>query len=198
MIEPISGKPQIRVGLVQINNSYSNQNYLPLSVGLIQAYCLKHLPRPQDYHFLLPVYARIPVDRAVQEMREADIVFFSTYVWNFRISLESARRLKEEKPESVIVFGGPHVPDRGVEEYHRRYPFIDLACHGEGESLPAISDADFQVATQPQNAITKCVERDSHVIGHSLAYHDPGTAVRRIVFEQQGAAFRGKLFQAAF
>lgn len=135
MAEPISGKSQIRVGLVQINNSYSNQNYLPLSVGLLQAYCLKHLKEPQAVEFLLPVYSRLPVDRVVGHVREADAVFFSTYVWNFRISLESARRLKEQRPETVIIFGGPHVPDHGVEEFHRRYPFIDLACHGEGEAV---------------------------------------------------------------
>lgn len=145
MAEPISGKPKIRVGLVQINNSYSNQNYLPLSVGLLQAYCLKHLQDPRAFQFLLPVYSRIPVDRVVQEMREADIVFFSTYVWNFRISLESARLLKQEKPGVVIVFGGPHVPDRGVEEYHRRYPFIDLACHGEGEAVACSILENFPV-----------------------------------------------------
>ena len=125
----------VRVGLVQINNSYSNQNYLPLSVGLLQAYCLKHLKDPRAVEFLLPVYSRLPVDRVVRQVREADVVFFSTYVWNFRISLESARRLKEERPEALIVFGGPHVPDHGVEEFHRRYPFIDLACHGEGEAV---------------------------------------------------------------
>lgn len=124
----------MKVGLVQINNSYSGQNYLPLSVGLLQAYCQRHLA-PGDCEFLLPVYSRIPVERIVAQVEEADIVFFSTYVWNFRISLESAKLLKERKPEIVIVFGGPHVPDRDVEAYHQRYPFIDLACHGEGEAV---------------------------------------------------------------
>ena len=32
----------------------------------------------------------------------------------------------------LIVFGGPHVPDR-AEAFLRDNPFIDLACHGEGE-----------------------------------------------------------------
>ncbi len=40
------------------------------------------------------------------------MVGFSTYVWNGRISLEIARRLKALKPGIVIVFGGPHVPDQ--------------------------------------------------------------------------------------
>src|SRR5205814_6210739 len=30
------------------------------------------------------------------------------------------------------VFGGPHVPDR-VEGFLESHPFVDVACHGEGE-----------------------------------------------------------------
>jgi tRNA A37 methylthiotransferase MiaB len=122
-----------RVGLVQINNSFSNQNYLPLSVGMLQAYAQKYLPEPTLYEFLLPIYARGPVGAAVERLEDTDIVFFSTYVWNFRISLEIARRLKARRPATVIVFGGPHVPDR-VESFLREHRFIDVACHGEGEA----------------------------------------------------------------
>ena len=120
------------MGLVQINNSFSGQNYLPLSVGMLQAYAQKHLTSPGNYEFLLPIYQRMPVEETVQELLGAGIVFFSTYVWNFRISLEIARALKARAPDTVTAFGGPHVPDK-VEGFLRQYPFVDLACHGEGE-----------------------------------------------------------------
>jgi radical SAM superfamily enzyme YgiQ (UPF0313 family) len=61
-------------------------------------------------------------------------VLVSTYVWNIRISLEIAKRLKLRKPEVLIVFGGPQVPERD-EEFLKKHPFIDLACHGEGEQV---------------------------------------------------------------
>ena len=125
-------EPSMTVGLVQINNSFSNQNYLPLSVGLLQAYAQTHLQRPERVRFLLPLYTRVPVERAVQHLEEADIVFFSLYVWNFRISVEVAKALKQRKPNVIVVFGGPHVPDRD-ETLLQQYPFLDLACHGEGE-----------------------------------------------------------------
>ena len=126
---------QVQVGLVQINNSFSGQNYLPLAIGMLQAYAQQHLREPQRYQFQLPVYTRVPVPQAVRQLQGADIVMFSIYVWNFRISLEIAKTLKERHPEIVIVFGGPHVPDRREqdESFMRRYPFIDVACHGEGE-----------------------------------------------------------------
>ena len=118
-----------KVGLVQINNSFSGQNYLPLSAGLLQGYAQTHLKHPEQYEFLLPLYRRMPVEEAMHRLDPADVVLFSTYVWDIRISLEIARGLKERKPETLIVFGGPQVPDRS-EEYLRRHPFIDLACHG--------------------------------------------------------------------
>lgn len=125
----------IKVGLVQINNSFSGQNYLPYAVAILQAYAQTYAKAPERYEFLLPVYSRIPVSQAVQNLQGAHVVAFSTYVWNIKISLEIARRIKQQNPETLIVFGGPQVPDRSSEEFMRRYPFIDVACHGEGEAL---------------------------------------------------------------
>ena len=129
----ISGNhKKTRVGLVQVNNSFSEQHYLPLSVGVIQAYALRYLSQPDSYEFLLPIYRRVPVEDALEQLQGVDIAFFSTYVWNYRMSLEIARRLKGQQPNAVIAFGGPQVPDH-AEEFLREHPFIDLACHGEGE-----------------------------------------------------------------
>jgi radical SAM superfamily enzyme YgiQ (UPF0313 family) len=124
----------IKVGLVQINNSFSNQNYLPLSVGMLQAYAQAFLKQPDRFQFMLPLYKRVPVQHAVEELQYADLVLISVYVWNFRISLKIAEALKSRRSETVIVFGGPHVPERD-DTFLKRYPFIDIACHGEGEQV---------------------------------------------------------------
>jgi radical SAM superfamily enzyme YgiQ (UPF0313 family) len=134
-LEPVAdNKTPLRVGLVQINNSFSGQNYMPYSAGLLQAYAMKNARHPQRYDFQLPIYSRIPVAKAVEQLKDADVVGFSTYVWNIRISLEIARRLKALKPEMLIVFGGPQVPDRS-EAFLREHRFIDFAVHGEGEAV---------------------------------------------------------------
>jgi radical SAM superfamily enzyme YgiQ (UPF0313 family) len=134
-LEPsVDNTTRLRVGLVQINNSFSGQNYLPYSAGLLQAYAAKNARHPERYDFGMPIYSRIPVAGAVEALRDADVVGFSTYVWNIRISLEIARRLKALKPAMLIVFGGPQVPDRS-EAFLREHPFIDLAVHGEGEAV---------------------------------------------------------------
>ena len=123
---------ELKIGLVQINNSFSGQNYLPYSIALLQTYVQKFSPNPERYEFLTPLYKRVRIADAVEQLKGADIVGFSTYVWNGRISLEIARRLKKIKPGIVILFGGPHVPDQ-PEAFMRANPQIDLAVHNEGE-----------------------------------------------------------------
>ena len=131
-----SGAPHaaspLKIGLVQINNSFSGQNYLPYSIALLQTYVQKFSPNPERYEFLTPLYKRVRIADAVEQLKDADIVGFSTYVWNGRISLEIARRLKKIKPGIVILFGGPHVPDQ-PEAFMRANRQIDLAVHNEGE-----------------------------------------------------------------
>jgi radical SAM superfamily enzyme YgiQ (UPF0313 family) len=118
--------------MVQINNSFSGQNYLPYTLGYLRGYAQKNLVNRERFKFLLPIYKRILVKTAVEALLDADIVFFSTYVWNARISLEIAKRVKQERSDLVVVFGGPQVPNI-VEPFLRNNCFIDIACHGEGE-----------------------------------------------------------------
>src|SRR5262249_51696631 len=84
--------------------------------------------------FLLPLYKRLAVRDAIASLREADVVGFSVYVWNIQLSLEVARRLKAERPDVLLIFGGPQVPDQ-AEAFLRENPWIDVACHGEGERV---------------------------------------------------------------
>ncbi|MGA2685001.1 MAG: radical SAM protein [Verrucomicrobiota bacterium] len=143
--------PVLKIGLVQINNSFSGQSYLPYSVGLLQSYISHHHPAPQTLRFLLPIFSRMNVEAAVERLSGADLVFFSTYVWNICISSEIARRLRERHPHIGIIFGGPQVPDR-AEPFLREHPFVDLAVHGEGEKVAldivqAWSDKDWNRLT---------------------------------------------------
>lgn len=152
-------EPRIKVGLVQIGeltwtrrkkehwyvkNGLPIQKpsfvqpaslvYLPYSVGLLQVYAQKYAKNPEQFEFLLPIFSPIRVTEGVQQLAEADIVGFSAYVWNIQLSLAMARALKSQKPDVVIVFGGPQVPDH-AETFLRENPFIDLVCHGEGEPV---------------------------------------------------------------
>src|SRR3954465_9366360 len=103
-LEPaVDNREALRVSLVQINNSFSGQNYLPYSAGLLQAYADKNARHPERYEWAMPIYSRIAVTQAVEQLKDADVVGFSTYVWNIRISLEIARGLKKVNRGVLIV-----------------------------------------------------------------------------------------------
>src|ERR1700741_1237669 len=146
-----AGRGPLNVGLVQINNSFSGQNYLPYSIACLRSYVRAHAPDASRYTFLPMIYKRMPTRDIGAQMRGADIVGFSTYVWNANISLEAARRLKAERPEILIAFGGPQVPDK-PEAFLRQHRFIDIAIHNEGERtflsvLERLPERDWQGLT---------------------------------------------------
>ena len=78
--------------------------------------CRSVAPIPARYEFLTPLYKRVRIADAVEALKDADLVGFSTYVWNGRISLEIARRLKAAKPGIVDRLRRPARarPARGV------------------------------------------------------------------------------------
>ena len=115
----------------------------PYSVGVLQAYAEAHAASPAARRFLPPIHVPLAVDDAVARLDGADVVGFSVYVWNIELSLAIARRLKAVRPSTLIVFGGPQVPDR-AEDFLRQNPAVDLACHGQGETtfLAVLERAD--------------------------------------------------------
>jgi radical SAM superfamily enzyme YgiQ (UPF0313 family) len=126
---------KIKVGWVQIGENYGNSYYLPYSVGILEAYAKAYLKKAEDFDFISPIYMRMPLSQAVEYLSGAHIVFFSVYLWNFRSSLTLAEGLKKEYPNTMIVFGGPQIPEKyeDLEAFLRRYPFINMGCSGEGE-----------------------------------------------------------------
>ncbi|OGM99395.1 MAG: hypothetical protein A2817_03335 [Candidatus Yanofskybacteria bacterium RIFCSPHIGHO2_01_FULL_39_8b] len=158
---PIATKPPpktIRIGPIQLNNSFSGQCYLPLSVGMLQAYAQKHLSYAEYYEFLLAIYDFAPISEIVDQLGDADILAISLYVWNFENSMAIAKEFKRRYPNRLVIVGGPHVPDSKkqferikktdpkpdelkrkrmgmTEKFHRDHPYIDIACHGEGERV---------------------------------------------------------------
>ena len=117
-------KEKIKVGLVQIGDEFGGQYYFPYSIGLLQAYAQAHLKENEDFEFLLHIYKRSAIAEAIERLINADIVFFGTYLWNYRISLEIARGIKQRNNGCIIVFGGPQIPESptGMEIFFKNNP----------------------------------------------------------------------------
>ena len=130
-------KRKIKIGMVQVNNSFSGQNYLPLSLGFLVSYAEFHCKNYNDFEFLNPIYKRVPVKEAVEQYEDCDIVAFSVYVWNNNISMRIAKVLKEVNPNILTLAGGCHIPERPeyIEKYMSDHPYLDIASIGEGERV---------------------------------------------------------------
>lgn len=67
------------------------------------------------------------------------IIGFTTSFQQNTASLALARRVKEEHPDALIVFGGANCEAEMGIELHRRYPFVDVVCSGDGdETFPEL------------------------------------------------------------
>ena len=128
----VTPRDAVKVGFVQMNTAVDSSLYLPYSVALLQAYLQGHAERPERYAFGVPIVRRLTPSAAVVAIGDVHIAGLSMYVWNANRTLAIARELKAARPDTLVVFGGPHVPD-DAEEFLRAHPFIDVACHGEGE-----------------------------------------------------------------
>ncbi|HEY9841202.1 MAG TPA: radical SAM protein, partial [Candidatus Obscuribacterales bacterium] len=173
---PSSAASQVIVGLVEITEPTSFLHYLPYASGLLQAYALAHAVDPQRYGFLPPQFLRKPIAEMLEGLIPADVAGFSVYTWNVNYNLVLAKALKTVRPDTLIVFGGPQVPDQPTA-FLTHLPFIDVVVHGEGEAtflslleawpenqwedIPGISyrGPDGTVITQPKAARIKELDR---------------------------------------
>ncbi len=129
------GTKKIKIGLVEIGDSFGEQYYFPYSIGILRAYAEQILASTGNYEFLPIIYKRSSTEKYIENLAAADIIFYSTYLWNFNMSLEIARIIKREKPEIINVFGGPQIPESNekISLFLRKHPFVDIASFGEGE-----------------------------------------------------------------
>lgn len=107
---------------------------LPLAAGLLVASARRD-PLLASRVTLDVASARVAPDAAAERSTGADVLAFSTYVWNERYSLEVARRARASFPGRFVLFGGPSIPREGrrAARYLREHPFIDALAFGEGE-----------------------------------------------------------------
>lgn len=74
------------------------------------------------------------IDFIVSELFDlnADVIGFSTYIWNVKEILIISEALKIVAPHIKILLGGPEVSYDGVQTI-KDNPFIDFVIYGEGE-----------------------------------------------------------------
>lgn len=104
----------------------------PLAIGCIATYAEEQM---QFSHSIRLFRYPEMVDAALAEEGPPDIFGLSNFVWNSELSLAVARRIKELRPETVIIIGGPNFPleTNKQQEYLLDHPEIDFFVLHEGE-----------------------------------------------------------------
>jgi len=75
-----------------------------------------------------------------QEIQEADIVLFSSYVWNYTIVDGLCKYIKEKNPNVITIIGGPHIGTNEISLMLDRYALYDFICQPTKPGETFISD----------------------------------------------------------
>lgn len=141
-----------RIWLADLTYTGENQSLgadtFPLGVGNIASYTESQFSL--NHPIRLFKYPE-KVAKALEEGTPPDIIGFSNYIWNSRLSLAIAQCIKEAHPDTIIIFGGPNYPIHKPEQedFLRKNPQIDFYILHEGEMafvklLKILLDNNFQ------------------------------------------------------
>ena len=160
------------VYLIQANydtgSGQFSSHWIPYSVGCLWAYAIQFADITEKYKLAGLYFQRTPVDEVVAGMESPAVVGFSHYIWSANYNCALAKAIKAKWPDTIIVFGGPEVPDDPISFFHK-HPYIDITVHKEGEVtftqllLELLKDKSARQAV-PGTAI---VNNDGKVIIHS-------------------------------
>ena len=126
----------LRIRSCQFNYQYGDQLHFPYSIATLVSY-LKAQPDLRGHlSFGKCFVKREDVSRLADQCLDADVLLCSCYVWNWEITNDFARMVKERNPACAVIFGGPQVPDR-TEGFFEAHPYVDILAHNEGEVVLA-------------------------------------------------------------
>ncbi len=74
---------------------------------------------------------RLNLDDCLEIARDYDMVVMYTSTPTLRLDMETARRIKENKPSTITVFTGPHVTILPEESLTLAGGAVDVVCRGE-------------------------------------------------------------------
>jgi radical SAM superfamily enzyme YgiQ (UPF0313 family) len=119
------------VYLMQIQNEISGKYFLPLSLGYLWSYIESQSDLNQSYRLADVFMFRDKFETNLSSLTEPSIVGISTYIWNWEISKEFARRVKQLWPNCKVIMGGPQV--QYSPSSFEELPFVDFIVSYEGE-----------------------------------------------------------------
>ena len=108
---------------------HGQKNYwLPYSIGCLWSYLNQFNDIKENYQLKELGYKREQQIDIIARMVDPAVCGFSCYVWNEQYCLDLAKKIKQQWPDCVIVFGGPQAHTGTLN-----HQFVDTIVYGEGE-----------------------------------------------------------------
>lgn len=120
----------------QFNYKYRKRLHLPYTIASLIAFAKSNEELNNNFKFEKCFVIRDKVDAYIEQCKNSDILLCSCYVWNLEITNYFAKKVKENNPNCLVIFGGPQIPNNS-EGFFDRYPHVDIIVHGEGEIVLA-------------------------------------------------------------
>lgn len=127
-------------------------NWLPYATGCLISYCKNIQAIADRYTFLDPIYKQKPVHEYKKILKNVDILGLTCYVWNQSYNNELARFYKKLRPDGVVVYGGPQIPEDAALKivYDKEHPH-DHSIAG----LAEIAFAEWLLDLQQSKSVLK-------------------------------------------
>ena len=103
---------------------------IPLSVGLIGSYLKKQIPEIN-----VTVLKKSTDILSFLDNKKPDVLGICNYLWNTNLANRLSRYAREINPKTYIVFGGPEINKKPIDEkiFFQKYSHADMLVEGEGE-----------------------------------------------------------------
>lgn len=107
--------------------------HIPYIYGALRSHAEQIEEIRNHVHFMPPLWRHQSHQDMLEHFQDPQLIGFSTYIWNEKNSHRLAKAVKAKFPNSVIVFGGPQIPNN-PSSYLQEHPWVDILVHGEGET----------------------------------------------------------------
>lgn len=123
------------INIQWVNYNTSPDLYAIPDLGWLsfKSYYEENGKHPERVNWLFPIYDSEKKD--IEDLAKVildqnpDVVAFSTYVWSAGLNHRVAEVVKKLSPQTLIVFGGPHIEHKYRSDFFENNHYIDLVCH---------------------------------------------------------------------
>ncbi len=119
----------MKILLVAINAKYIHSN---LAIRSLRAYAKEYVDNVEIAEFTINNYSHQIIKEIYK--KSADVIAFSTYIWNVNMVYEVAEEIKKLMPQTKIWLGGPQVSYDGDKVLLENTFLTGVMC-GEGEAI---------------------------------------------------------------